>query len=128
MLSTSEINALGQILNDTWGQSTLGNFRNSTMAMNTALSGDSLSCNYTTVVHLASERNLRDQVRVFEDESIKLTSDYVKIIKKEFKESTGRALKIKEAGTSDSVEMITTSPFSPRKTAYYKRFTKFKVE
>ena len=128
MLSTSEINALGQILNDTWGQSTLGNFRNATMAMNTDLSGDCLSCNYTTVVHLASERNLRDQVKVFEDESIKLTSDYVKIIKKEFKESAGRALKVKEIGTSDSVEMITASPFSPRKTAYYRRFTRFKVE
>ncbi|MAH42352.1 hypothetical protein CL614_01335 [archaeon] len=128
MLNTSEINALGQILNDTWGQSTRGDFRTPTMSIQTSLQGDTLSCNYTTIVHLASERNLRDQVKVFEDESIKLTSDYIKELKKEFKESSGRALKVKEIGTTDSVELITASPFTPRKTAYYRRFTRFQVD
>jgi len=128
MLNTSEINALGQILNDTWGQSTRGDFRTPTMAMRSTLEGDHLSCNYTTVVHLASERNVRDQVKTFADESIKLTSDFMKSLRKEFKESTGRALKVKEVGTSDSVELITASPFTPRKTAYYRRFTRFQVE
>ena len=72
-----------------------------TMSIQTSLQGDTLSCNYTTIVHLASERNLRDQVKVFEDESIKLTSDYIKDrLKKEFKESSGRALKVKEIGTN----------------------------
>jgi hypothetical protein len=128
MLNSSEINALGQILNDTWGQSTRGDFRTPTMSIQTTLQGDTLSCNYTTIVHLASERNLRDQVKVFEDESIKLTSDYIKELKKEFKDSSGRALKLKEIGTTDNVELITASPFTPRKTAYYRRFTRFQVE
>jgi len=128
MLNSSEINALGQVLNDTWGQSTRGDFRTPTMSIKTSLQGDCLSCNYTTIVHLASERNLRDQVKVFEEESIKLINDYIKEIRNEFKDASGRALKIKELSTSDSVELITASPFTPRKTAYYRRFTRFRVE
>ena len=128
MLSSSEVNFLGQILNDTWGQSTRGDFRTPTMCIKSTLQGDLLTCSYTTVVHLASERNLRDQVKVFEEESIKLIKDYVKSLKKEFKDSAGRALKVKEVNSTDSVELITASPFTPRKTAYYRRFTRFQIE
>jgi hypothetical protein len=128
MLSAVEINSLGQILNDTWGQSTFGDFRTPTMSIRTSLSGDILSCTYTTVIHLASERNLRDQVKVFEDESTKFINEYMKSLKKEFKESAGRTLKAKELNSTDSVELITTSPYTPRKTAYYRRFVSFQVD
>ncbi|MAE83206.1 MAG: hypothetical protein CMB80_10745 [Flammeovirgaceae bacterium] len=128
MLSSSDVNFLGQILNDTWGQSTRGDFRSPTMSIRTSLQGDCLSCVYTTIVHLASERNLRDQVKVFEDESTKLIGDYIKELKKEFKNSSGRAIKLKELSSSDNVELITASPFTPRKTAYYRRFTRFRIE
>ena len=128
MFSSSEINALGQCLNDDWAGSTLGNFRTPTMSIKSTLSGNILTCTYTTVVNLASERNLRDQVKVFEEESIKLLKDYVKELKKKFKEITGRSLKAKDLGTRDSVELITASPFTPRKTAYYRRFSDFSLE
>jgi hypothetical protein len=128
MLSLSEVNFLGQILNETWGQSTRSDFRTPTMSIRTSLQGDNLSCTYTTIVHLASERNLRDQVRVFEEESAKLTNDYIKEIKKEFKEAAGRALKVKEINSNDNIELITSSPYTPRKTAYYRRYTNFQVE
>jgi len=131
MLNTSEVNVLGQILDDTWGQSsgsTMRDFRTPTMAIRTQLSGDTLTCTYTTIIHLASERNLRDQCRVFEEESIKLIGDYVKELKKRFKDVSGRVLKTKESSTRDNIELITASPFTPRKTAYYRRFTSFKVE
>jgi hypothetical protein len=98
------------------------------MSIRTSLQGDCLSCVYTTIVHLASERNLRDQVKVFEDESTKLIGDYIKELKKEFKNSSGRAIKLKELSSSDNVELITASPFTPRKTAYYRRFTRFRIE
>jgi hypothetical protein len=128
MLSSSEVNVLGQILNDTWGQSTRGDFRTPTMCIKSTLQGDILSCAYTTVVNLASERNLRDQVKPFAEESVKLTSDYIKNLKKEFKDLAGRALKLKEINSTDNVELITASPFTPRKTAYYRRFTRFHIE
>jgi len=127
MLDTNEINLLGQVLNSTWGNSTVGEFRTPTMAIRTTLSGDVLTCQYTTVVNVASDRNLRDQCRVFEDESLKKVKDYIKMVKKEFKDSGSGSLKLKEIDTHDSIELITTSPHNPRKTAYYRRFSNFQV-
>ena len=128
MLNSNETNVLGQILNDTWGASTMGDFRTPTSSIRTSLSGETLTCAYTTVVHLASERNLRDQIQIFEDESLKLMNEYIKELKKRFKLDSGRTLKSKELNTRDSVEMITSSPYTPRKMAYYRRFTSFQVE
>jgi hypothetical protein len=128
MLSSSEINILGQCLNDNWAGSTLGDFRSPTVAIRSSLSGDVLTCAYSTIVNLASERNLRDQVKVFEEESIKLLKDYIKELKKKFKDNSGRTLKVKDLGTRDSVELITASPFTPRKVAYYRRFSDFSLE
>ena len=128
MLNSNEINILGQCINNTWGSSGNGEMRTPTMSIKSSLQGDNLTCSYTTIVHLASERNLRDQVRKFEDESVKLTNEYIKNLKSDFKDASGRTLKVKESSTTDSVELITASPFTPRKTAYYRRFTTFKVE
>ncbi len=128
MLSSSEINALGQVLNSTWGNSQMSDFRTPTMSIRTSLSGDVLTCSYTTICNFASERNLRDQVSSVESDSAKLIKDYIKEVKKRFKEISGRTLKTKELNTRDSVELITTSPYTPRKTGYYRRFTDFQVE
>ena len=52
----------------------------------------------------------------------------VKELKGEFKGLAGRALKAKEVNSTDSIEIISASPYSPKRTAYYRRFTTFKVE
>ena len=117
MLSTHEVNVLGNVLNSTWGKgSTMGDFGGPSMSMKTSLQGDVLSCNYTTIVHFASEHALRDQAKVFEDESVKVTNQYMKQLKKMFKSESGRVLKVKSIGSTDSIELITASAFSPRKT------------
>ena len=121
MLNSQEINALGQICNYTWGEASTN--KSPTMSITTSLSGDKLTLKYVTIIYLASEVGLRNQLKKFEEESIKLMSDYVGEIKKAFKTNAGRGLKLKDANTSDSVEMITTSPYTPRKTAYYRRNT-----
>ena len=127
MLSTQDINSLGQILDINYGTSRLGEYRTPTMSITTSLQGDKMTCTYTTICHVASERNLRDQIGVFENESLKLVNEYIGLVKKQFKESAGSGLKLKEIGTNDSVELITTSPYIPRKTAYYRRFVTFQV-
>ena len=126
MLSIEETNILGSILNDTWGKSSTP--VSPTVSIKTSVQGDTMHVKYTTVVYLASDRNLRDQVTKCEQESAKLCSDYVKMIKKNFKDASGRALKVSEKDTNDSVEIITTSPHTPRKTAYYRRFTRYQYE
>ncbi len=126
MLNSQEINILGQILNTTYGESSTR--RSPTMSIKGQMSGACLTLTYTTLCHLASERNMRDQVKVFEDQSVKLIKQFVSNMKKDFKDMSGRGLKLKELTSDDSVELITASAFSPRKTAYYRRFTTFRCE
>ena len=123
MLSSEEVNILGNIINTTFGKSSTP--VSPTVSIKSSLSGDTMLVKYTTVIYLASERNLRDQVRRFEDESVKHINQYIKNCKKDFKDMSGRALKIKTLDTNDSVELITTSPHTPRKTAYYRRYTTY---
>ena len=128
MLTSQEINTLGQICNSTWGYGGELNQKSPTESFKMTLQGDKMTCAYTTIVNLVNDRNLRDQARRCEEESIKLTKDYVKNIKSEFKSIEGRALKAKEVNTSDSIEIITTSPYNPKRTAYYRRFTTYIID
>jgi hypothetical protein len=135
MLSFEEINVIGQITNSTWGN--WSTKRNPGISIKCSLSSavpdegpDILTLQYTTVVNLTSDsqRSMRDAVAIYEDESIRASNDYLKDMKKDFKEAMGRSLKLKEIDTYDSVELITMSPYSPKRTAYYRRYTKLQCE
>ena len=128
MLSSQEIACLGQITNHTWGYPGGLNKQTPTAGINVSLEGGKMVCCYTTIVNLMSDRNLRDQCTRFEEESVNITKQYLKELKKEFKSLAGRALKAKETDSRDSIEVITSSPYSPKRTAYYRRFTTFEVE
>jgi len=126
MLNFEENNVLGQILDSTFGRSSTT--VSPTMSIKCSLQGEILTVRYTTIMNLASERNMRDQVKRFAEESVKLTNDFMKNVRKEFKNCADRVLKVKQLSTSDSVEMITTSPYTPRKMACYRRSTNYTIE
>ena len=126
MLSFREVNVLGNICDTTFGRSSTT--RSPTVSLKTTLQNDKLSVTYMTIVNLGSVREMRALASRYEEESIKITKEYMKNIKKEFKSSAGRSLKAKELTSNDSIDVITTSPYSPRRTAYYKRTTVYRVE
>ena len=123
MFSMQEINIIGQILNDTYGSSST--VKSPTFSIKTSMQGNVLVFNYTTVTNLVMGIDIRTQVREQERISVTLINDKVKELKAEFKKAAGKALKIKEDSTSDSVEFISMSPHNPKRTAYYKRKTVF---
>ena len=125
MLSMQEINALGQILNTTWGSSsTLASPR---FSVKNTIQGDVLTLTYTTITNIVMGINPRDQVREQERESVEILKDFVKNTEKAFKQATGKSLKLKEIGSDDSIEMISMSPHNPKRTAYYRRKTSLKI-
>ena len=125
MLSISEINCLGDITDTTWGKYSTKN--SPTRSVKTSLSGDMFTVTYTMIVTFGSESAMSHQLPRYQEESADVTNSYIKDLKKEFKERSGRALKVKEVSTSDSVEVIYTAPHMPRKTAYYRRVTTYTV-
>ena len=125
MLNFEEVNVLGNILNTTWGISSTAVAP--TISIKSALSGDVLTLTYTTIVTLATDINLRDQACRHEEDSVKLLSDYIKNCKRDFKDVASRALKVKEIQTRDTMEIISTSPFTLKRPAYYRRITSYRV-
>jgi hypothetical protein len=126
MLSMQEVNIIGQILNDTYGASST--IKSPTYSIKTTMQGNMIVFNYTTVANLVMGLDIRSQLREQERASVKLIDEKVKDLKSEFKKAAGRALKIKEDSTNDSVEFISMSPHNPKRTVYYKRKTIFVLE
>jgi len=125
MLSMQEINILGQILNSDWGSSST--VTSPRFSIKSTMQSDIIVFTYTTIANIVMGINPRDQIREQERESVEILKDYVKNVKKAFKQATGESLKLKEAGSEDSVEIISMSPHNPKRTAYYRRKTSFKI-
>lgn len=125
MLSMQEINALGQILNSTWGSSST--VTSPRFSVKSTMQSDVIILTYTTITNIVMGINPKDQVREQERESVEILKDYVKGVEKSFKQAAGRSLNLKEIGSEDSVEIISMSPHNPKRTAYYRRKTSFKI-
>ena len=125
MLNTEEVRALGNIINQTWGKSSTK--ISPTMSITCTVEGDILIMKYVTIISLVGISGYREQCKPYEDESVKACNEYLKNIKKDFKEIAGRGLKSKQIDTQDAIELITASPYTPRKTAYYRRNCLFKI-
>jgi hypothetical protein len=125
MLSMQEINVLGQILNDTYGASST--VVSPTFSIKHTMQGDVITFTYTTICNIVMGINPHDQVRNQAEESIVKISDKVKSVEKMFKAAAGKKLGLKEIGSDDSVEMISMSPHNPKRTAYYRRKTTYKI-
>ena len=118
MLSSEQVNALGDIVNYSFGKSSS---EKGDVSVTASLEGDMLCMKYLSVVQFASEQSLRDQADRFAQESVKVLNDAVASLKKQFKEKTGETLRLKEESSSDNVEVVSGSIHSPRKIAYYRR-------
>ena len=125
MLSMQQVNTLGQLFDTTFGKSSTTASPTSSIKMN--LQGNALIVKYITVVHIASEQSLREQTKEHEREAPQLTSKAVAEIEKEFKKLEGKSLKLSKKSFDSGVEMISMSPYNPRKVAYFRLNTTYEV-
>jgi hypothetical protein len=125
MLTVEQLNALGSIINYTFGKSTS---KAGDRSVTASIQGDTLIIKFISVVQFASDTNLRDQSDRIAEESIKIIADAVSSMKKDFKEATGTPLKLSEESSSDNVEVVTGSIHSPRRIAYYRRTHTLKIK
>lgn len=118
-MTFEHVNILGQILDSTFGRSSTA--KSPTFSIKTTMSGDRINVTYTTIVNLVTDRVMRDQVREEERISEKLIGDFMDEVKKEFKKVAGASLKLKKGDSTDEIELISMSSYSPKRTAYYRR-------
>jgi len=115
-MKANEIDALGNILNTSWGKSSSPGGQQSIKCV---LAGDRLTIKYVTIVHFGAEQSLQQQVGKHSDEARQKIDAALGDIKSQFKTKTGRALKTKDEGGADNVELISSTVHSLRKVAYY---------
>lgn len=121
MLNTSEVAALGQIFNHTFGYSS------DSIKVTSSLHGDSLVLKYITVLQFGSESSMQEHMKGHEKEATKVVDDALSRMKKEFRETTGRSIKCTEESRDSDVELISANANTPRKLAYYRMTVHLKV-
>lgn len=127
MLSMQQTNVIGQIINDTWGESSTP--KSASSALNVKLSGENtMTFKYTTIVTFATEKSLHDQRKALDLESAEVINKRSADIKKLYKEETGDTLSLTEVSSDDSLEIIYFNQYTPLRRAYYRRTTIFNCD
>lgn len=126
MLSMQQINTLGQLIDTTFGKSSTT--ASPTMSIKMSLQGNALIVKYTTIVHYASEQSMREQSKEHERAANQLTKKSVDEVEKEFKKIEGKSLKLTKKGSDSGIELISMSPYNPRKVAYFRLNTTFEID
>lgn len=124
-MTFEKVNILGQILDTTFGRSSTT--KSPTFSIKTTMASDRINVTYTTIVNLVADRVMRDQVKEEERVSEKLINDFIAEVKKEYKQVAGSTLKLKKGDSTDEIELISMSPYNPKRTAYYRRRAVFTV-
>lgn len=120
-----DLNALGNVLNTTWGKSSTGSI--ATSSIKTKLHDNQLTIYYVTIVNMTSDHEALIMKENYTKSADSELEQYFKKIKVEYKETSGKTLKMKEIGRNASVEFISMNSFNGRKTAYFRRQVKFEL-
>ena len=123
-LSFDEINCLGNIFNTTFGRSST---KGAGYGIKAKVHASLLEIKYQTIVHYNSSDGLATQQKEKERESVQVLNQALAEAKSAFRESTGRALKVKELSSNDDIELVSASAQNPRKIAYYRRNIIFEI-
>lgn len=120
-----DANALGQAIDSTWGRTSTP--RTSSYSVKFMITGGLLQVSYAAIVNFASEREMIEMKRRYAHESKSVTDSAIAEVKRVYKDLTGKTLKTKESSASDSVEIISNSFSSPKRTAYFRRKSLFEI-
>lgn len=116
------INALGQVIDTTWGRTSTP--VNATASIKMTLSGtNQMIVSYISTVSFVSEREMIRTKLQCVDESQRLIKSALQEVQKAYKEIADSSISLKEVSSSDSIEIIGFNVHNPKRTAYYRRKT-----
>ena len=126
-MNFNEYNILGNIINDTWGHSseeTAGSFK----VIAKIVSEDRLRITCMMVVNILNRHEMTKATKDAYSQCQKACNEKLKSIKKDCKNEAGRALKTKELGHDESVELMGMSGYSAKGTALCRCVYNFEVK
>ena len=125
-----EINILGNIINDGWGQiSGESDLSSGSFKIISKITGeDRLRITCMVVTNLLDRREMQIEASKVYDQLNKACNERLKAIKKDFKTNAGRALKTKELGHDSSVELMNYNPHIPKGTSLIRCVYNFEIK
>ena len=81
----------------------------------TKLQGECLHITYRTILNIVRDEDLHVQMKSLLKESDQMITERLKTIRAEFKNTAGRALKVKKQKDFNTCENLTNSPYSQMK-------------
>lgn len=125
-----KMNALGQVLDTTWGDSsTNGSDRVTCSVKHKFIGHDNVLLTYNTIVTFNGPMSQHVLMQRFEEEAKTILAQFVKNAKEEYKTLTKESVsftKVKE--NEPEVESIGYSLYNPKKTAYFRKQILYKVD
>lgn len=120
-----DYNALGQVIDTTWGRSSTPATAGHSVKF--SMHGDTLTASYAAIVNFGTEKEMVMMKRNYEEESKAVIKATIDNIKANYKNLSGKNISLKEVGTSDSIEIIGYGVHNPKRTAYYRRKTVYEL-
>lgn len=120
-LTNQNINALGNIIDTSWGKSSTERSGSPQFSIKCKLLNDQrMMVEYCTIVNLFGAEEMHQRSKQLEDVGVNVIKKYLKQLKDDFHDSTGDSLKLDLVENWSSVEMISMSSYNPKRTAYFR--------
>jgi hypothetical protein len=123
-MHTIDYNALGQILDSTWGKSSTP--QTASYSVKFSFTGNMLAATFICIMNFASSAEANMVKKTTSEDADELVKRYTVSLKEKYKKITGQTLTLKEVDASDSVEMIGGGyHHTSKRTAYYRKTFRF---
>jgi hypothetical protein len=126
MAKEIDYNALGQAMDTTFGRSSTPKTASQSIKL-TLIGTDRVAASYVAIVSFATERNMIELKRRYEEEAKAVTSAMIKYVKKAYKDLCDENVTFKEISNVDNLEIINFNVHNPRRTAYYRHKAVFEI-
>lgn len=98
-----------------------------TFSLKPSVQGNNLILKFATIVHFAGEQPMQPQTKQSKEHAVQLFNEAIKKLKKDYKEETGKALKINPLGFDCDYELIHATAASLRRVAYFKATQTYEI-
>ena len=121
-----DFNALGQAFDTTWGRSSTP--KTASCSVKFDFNGpDAMTAKYAAVVNFSEEAEMTSMKRRYDEESDSVVGAVVSAVKARYKDLTGSAVKMKQVGSENSVEVISMNGNNPKRSAYYRKLVRYEI-
>jgi hypothetical protein len=124
-MSNIDFNALGQVIDTTWGRSSTPNTSGYSVKIS-MLNADMMLVTFQTYVNISSFHDHAVAKKKAKSEAEVVLSATLKSIKKRYKDLTGKSLSLKLVNSEDGFDMVNMTVFSATRQALFR--SKMSVE